>query len=65
MLSKLQVSPKVDATNLARRTPGYVASDLLALCREGGVNAVRRISSTPDSELLIEMQDLEAALKTV
>lgn len=38
------MSPSVDLYSFSRRTPGYVASDLNALCREASVEAVRRIS---------------------
>jgi ribosome biogenesis ATPase len=40
---KMTLSPDVDLNTLGKSTPGYVGSDLYALCSEAGLEAIRRI----------------------
>lgn len=57
--------PEVDLIALSRKTPGYVAADLMALCREAGTLAVRRVSQSPLIEGFITMEDFTISLKVV
>lgn len=43
-MKKMTIDQELDIVSLARRTPGFVAADLQALCREAGTLAVRRIA---------------------
>lgn len=40
---KMNLAPDVDLQTLGKATPGYVGSDLYALCSEAGLEAIRRI----------------------
>ncbi|CCH46131.1 VCP-like ATPase [Wickerhamomyces ciferrii] len=56
-----------DVFNLASRTHGYVGADLVALCRECVMKTIRRglKSSTPHSQLLVTLDDVETALPEI
>ena len=54
---------ELDLAAVAARTPGYVAGDLRALCREAGMRAAGR--ATDESEPRIEQADLDGALKVI
>jgi ribosome biogenesis ATPase len=47
----MTLSPDVDLTSLGKSTPGYVGSDLYALCSEAGLEAIRRIVHKSTLEL--------------
>jgi transitional endoplasmic reticulum ATPase len=66
----------VNLETLANRTHGFVGADLEALCKEAAMRALRRILPEIDleaesipakvlSKLIVEMKDLEEALKEV
>ena len=73
----MPLSPDVDLERLARITHGFVGADLEILCKEAGMNALRRLPPTlqetsphPDSlprgeGVLVTMADFHAALKEV
>ena len=44
-----KISPNIDFAEIAKKTPGYLAADLQALCRASGHNAINRfIKSTKE-----------------
>jgi transitional endoplasmic reticulum ATPase len=60
--------------DLARRTHGFVGADLMELCREAGLAALRRVhplsaldggDATPQGPLLVHRADFEAALGVI
>ncbi len=52
--------------DIARRTPGYVGADLMALCREAGVAAVARLGNeSTQAAVTVDTADFESALATV
>ena len=40
---KNKISPKINFPEIAKKTPGYLAADLQALCRAAGHNAINRL----------------------
>ena len=40
---KNKISPKINFAEIAKKTPGYLAADLQALCRAAGHNAINRL----------------------
>ena len=54
---------ELDFANIAARTPGYVAGDLRALCREAGMRAAGRAGEDDDPR--IEQADLDGALRVI
>ena len=38
-----KISPKINFAEIAKKTPGYLAADLQALCRAAGHNAINRL----------------------
>jgi cell division protease FtsH len=55
----VKMSPKVDLTVIARRTPGFVGADLANLVNEAALLAARK------SRPAVEMEDLEEAIDRV
>ena len=53
----------VDLDDVAGRTPGFVAADVLALVREAGLRAAARQTDAPSP--VVAAQDLDAALEVV
>lgn len=61
--------------DIARKAHGFLGADLMELCREAGLNAMRRNAVTladhkaafklPVSEMRVEVEDLDAALTRV
>ena len=43
---KNKISPKINFSEIAKKTPGYLAADLQALCRAAGHNAINRLIKT-------------------
>ncbi|MEP7054619.1 MAG: AAA family ATPase [Actinomycetota bacterium] len=43
----LPLAADIDLDEIARRTPGFVAADLKALCHEAALRAAQRLSATP------------------
>ncbi|MDW8043792.1 MAG: CDC48 family AAA ATPase [Nitrososphaerota archaeon] len=58
---RMQLAPDVDLERLAAMTEGYSGADIEALCREAGLNALRR---NPDTEY-VTWTDFQEALKLV
>ena len=62
---------ELDFADIAARTPGYVAGDLRALCREAGMRAAGRAGEDTvedtgeDSGPRIEQDDLDGALRVI
>jgi transitional endoplasmic reticulum ATPase len=54
---------ELDFESIAARTPGYVAGDLRALCREAGMRAAGRAGE--DTDPRIEQDDLDGALRVI
>lgn len=54
---------ELDFESIAARTPGYVAGDLRALCREAGMRAAGRAGE--DADPRIEQHDLDGALRVI
>ncbi|HVM28387.1 MAG TPA: AAA family ATPase [Mycobacteriales bacterium] len=50
---------------VAGRTPGFVAADVLALVREAGLRAAARHRRAKDADASVAQRDLEAALEVV
>ncbi|RCW43561.1 transitional endoplasmic reticulum ATPase [Halopolyspora algeriensis] len=68
LLRDAPLDPDVELGDLAERTPGFVAADLVALCREAAVRAaLRHQSDTGDtgSEPRVRHQDCLEALSSV
>jgi transitional endoplasmic reticulum ATPase len=72
----MPVADDVDLTHLAAITHGFVGADLAALCREAGMNALRRLLPKIDfseshvpyeilAELQVTMSDFKDALREV
>ncbi|MFH1714735.1 MAG: ATP-dependent zinc metalloprotease FtsH [Elusimicrobiota bacterium] len=55
----IKLAEQVDLSVLARRTPGFVGSDLANLCNEGALLAARK------NKKAVEMDDLENAIDRV
>lgn len=62
MLRDVPLAPEVDLGEVADRTPGFVAADLLALRREA---AVRAALGHDGGELVIDQSDLLGALEVI
>ncbi|MDQ4027065.1 MAG: AAA family ATPase, partial [Actinomycetota bacterium] len=63
----IPLAPDVPFDEIAARTPGFVAADLIALCREASLRAARRASSghRPDAFPFVSQMDFTAALEVV
>jgi transitional endoplasmic reticulum ATPase len=72
----MPLKKEVNLESLADRTHGFVGADLEALCKEAAMRALRRILPEIDleaesipakilSKLVVEMRDLEEALKEI
>jgi transitional endoplasmic reticulum ATPase len=61
----MPVSPDVDLDQLAGRTPGFVAADLLSLCREAAVRAAQRSDGAGVGQPTVIHVDFAGALETV
>jgi transitional endoplasmic reticulum ATPase len=72
----MPLNKEVKLETFADKTHGFVGADLEALCKEAGMRALRRILPEIDleaesipakvlSKLIVEMQDLEQALRDV
>jgi transitional endoplasmic reticulum ATPase len=61
------LAPDVTFDVIAARTPGFVAADLVALCREASLRAARRASSGrgPNAFPFVSQMDFTAALEVV
>jgi transitional endoplasmic reticulum ATPase len=72
---KMSTDDSIDLERLAQLTPGYVGADLAVLCKEAGMNAVRRLLPQLDlaylespeylTKLKITMGDFNNALREV
>jgi transitional endoplasmic reticulum ATPase len=60
---QVPMAPDVNLDEVADRTPGFVAADLLALVREAGLRAAARQQSTASP--VVAAEDLDAALEVV
>ena len=54
---KNKISPKINFFEIAKKTPGYLAADLQALCRAAGHNAINRLIKNEKN--IIEENNLE------
>ena len=54
---KNKISPKINFFEIAKKTPGYLAADLQALCRAAGHNAINRLIKNENN--IIEENELE------
>ena len=54
---KNKISPKINFIEIAKKTPGYLAADLQALCRAAGHNAINRLIKNEKN--IIEENNLE------
>ena len=54
---KNKISPKINFFEIAKKTPGYLAADLQALCRAAGHNAINRLIKNENNK--IEENNLE------
>jgi transitional endoplasmic reticulum ATPase len=63
----IPLAPDVRFDEIAARTPGFVAADLVALCREASLRAARRASSARgrDAFPFVAQLDFTAALEVV
>lgn len=65
LLRPAPLAPDADLAEVAERTPGFVAADLVALCREAAVCAALRHGDARGDDARVEQQDLLAALASV
>jgi transitional endoplasmic reticulum ATPase len=65
LLSAVPLATGADLAVIGERTPGFVATDLVALRREAAVEAALRHASNPGIDLAVTQQDLIDALDTV
>lgn len=63
----LPLAAGVDLDEIARRTPGFVAADLKALCREAALRAAQRLHAPAESAVppTVTAADFDAALDVV
>lgn len=62
----LPLGPDVDLSDVAARTPGFVAADLVALCREAALRAAQRtVAGGRDAAPFVGRSDFDAALDVV
>ncbi len=62
----MKLADDVDLRELARRTEGYSGADIAAVCREAGLNAIRRaIREGKEHVDGVSIKDFEEALKKV
>ncbi|HVM35450.1 MAG TPA: AAA family ATPase [Actinomycetota bacterium] len=61
----LPLSPDVDLEDVAATTPGFVAADLMALCREAALRAAQRAADGKEAEPRVHAADFSAALEVV
>ena len=72
---KNKISPKINFSEIAKKTPGYLAADLQALCRAAGHNAINRLINNKEENienkdeniknLYIEQEDFTLALTQI
>lgn len=63
---RMKLCDDVNLKELARRTEGYSGADIAAVCKEAGLNAIRRaVKEGRDSIDCVSMRDFEEALKKV
>jgi transitional endoplasmic reticulum ATPase len=55
----------VSFEDIAARTPGFVAADLQALCREASLRAAQRLCDNPDEAATVTHDDFVEALEVV
>jgi transitional endoplasmic reticulum ATPase len=65
LLSAVPLATDADLATIGERTPGFVATDLVALRREAAVQAALRHASDTETDLTITHKDLIDALDTV
>lgn len=63
----LPLAPDIDLDDIARRTPGFVAADIKALCHEAALRAAQRLSapSAAGAAATVTRADFDAALEVV
>ena len=62
----MKLCADVDLKELAKKTEGYTGADIAAVCKEAGLNAIRRaVKEGKDSIGCVSMKDFEEALKKV
>ena len=71
---KMPVAKDIDIKDLAKRTDGYTGADVENLCREAGMEAIRRLApkvkggdwaSMPADEAKVNAGDFESAGKRI
>ncbi|HEX8933795.1 MAG TPA: AAA family ATPase [Pseudonocardiaceae bacterium] len=65
LLSTVPLATDVDLAAVGERTPGFVATDLVALRREAAVHAALRHAADAGTDLTVTQRDLIDALDTV
>jgi len=61
----LPLAADVALDRIASDTPGYVAADLMALCREAALRAAQRAAGGVETEPRVRAEDFDAALEVV
>ena len=61
----MPLAPDVSFDEVAARTPGFVAADLQALCREASLRAAQRLAGLPHTPPSVTQADFVAALEVV
>lgn len=61
----MPLAPDVRLDEIAARTPGFVAADIKALCREASVRAAARLAATGEKTVAVTFADFEEALEDV
>ena len=61
----MPVGPDVDLEDIAGRTPGFVAADLVSLCHEAAVRSANRQHADPQAAAAVIPADFDGALETV
>jgi transitional endoplasmic reticulum ATPase len=71
---KMPSAKDIDIKDMAKRTEGYTGADIENLCREAGMEAIRRLSpkvkggdwaSMPTDECRVNASDFESATKRI
>lgn len=61
----MPVSPDLDLDDIAGHTPGFVAADLVSLCREAAVRSAQRQHADGRAAAVVTAADFDGALETV
>ena len=60
-----KISEKINFNEIAKKTPGYLAADLQALCRAAGHNAINRLIKTEKNNIKEESDSKEDSVKNL